>query len=569
MEARKSKIGYAIVIGILPLWNVWVGIDVIDTGYSLTYFQYIEQVEGMWFFATFLANIIGHLFMQLPFGNTLLGMNIYASLVVCIGGVIMYYQLVKIWNEKIVFWGEVLAICLCWCPNVILYHSLTYILFSLGATFLVMGVIKHKNNYLVIAGILLGVNAFVRLPSNLLEVILILVVWYGGILRKESIKEISQQTLLCISGYLGAVVIGLCFITITYGLAAYSEGIMQMLQSSEEASDYTIFSMIKTIIQYLYEGSKWIIKFMPFIIMAVILQWISKDRFGKIKDSVCICIGILGMYMLSKENFFDRNYYYYHSVFLIYLVLVILVIIFSIYYIVSAKSLFWEKIVALTTLLITGIMPLGTNNHFYANMNNMFFIFPFFLYAIWQFLKATYASKKSMLRGIGSAFIGFLLVAFMQIGLFGVHFIFLDNYGQKERNYTIESMPKGNYMKTHEENGRSLEELYQVLKTKGYLEKSLITYGNIPGLHYYLDMEMVSSVVWPELGTSSATIWERDIDMAKSQKPIIITHSSYIDILERTTLKAKEEILCNYIKNNQYKIVYENESYIVWVQNTL
>ena len=65
---------FPLILLIYPLLKINQGIDVSDAIYSLANFQYFDSMEGTWMVATFLANAVGSLLMNLPWESTLLGM---------------------------------------------------------------------------------------------------------------------------------------------------------------------------------------------------------------------------------------------------------------------------------------------------------------------------------------------------------------------------------------------------------------------------------------------------------------------------------------------------------------
>ena len=201
------------VIIMYPFLHVNVGIDVTDTGYSLGSFLFEPQMGEEWvLFATYLANLTGSLFAMLPFGNTMLGMNIYTSAIVSLSGAMAYIFLKKKIPTWIVFLGIFMAESLCWCPTIILYNYLTYFLFTLLVIFLYMG-LTQKRSYLFWAGIVLGLNVMVRFP-NLAQAALILAVWYYGWLKKDRFQLVLQNTLLCIGGFITGLAVVLAEISI-------------------------------------------------------------------------------------------------------------------------------------------------------------------------------------------------------------------------------------------------------------------------------------------------------------------------------------------------------------------
>ena len=73
-----------VLLVLYPLRHVNVGVDLWDGGYNCTNFRYsgLEYMDSMWYFATWLANGAGSLIMKLPYGATMLGMNVYTGLIV-------------------------------------------------------------------------------------------------------------------------------------------------------------------------------------------------------------------------------------------------------------------------------------------------------------------------------------------------------------------------------------------------------------------------------------------------------------------------------------------------------
>ncbi len=121
---------FPLLLLIYPLLLVRQGIDVSDTTYSLGYYRFMGEMDITWVLATYLANVAGAFLMKLPMGNTLLGMNLYTGLLAGAIALICYYGLSKWLPAWLAFFGEVIALSLCWCPTTILYNYLTYLFFA-------------------------------------------------------------------------------------------------------------------------------------------------------------------------------------------------------------------------------------------------------------------------------------------------------------------------------------------------------------------------------------------------------------------------------------------------------
>ena len=71
------------------------GADITDSTYSPTNFLMGTKLDNMWYISTFFANILGSVFVKLPLGNTLLGMNIYTGIIKAVTALLAYFIFVK------------------------------------------------------------------------------------------------------------------------------------------------------------------------------------------------------------------------------------------------------------------------------------------------------------------------------------------------------------------------------------------------------------------------------------------------------------------------------------------
>ena len=187
-QLKQKAVVYlsALLLLVYPLRHAWTGLDIMDAGYSLGNYQYFDSLNKTWKFATYLSNIVGRLLSWLPFGNTWVGMNFYTSLLIGITAAVVYLFFVRLcvqaqgawWEKHILFLAEFTAVSLCWAPSVILYHYLGYFFITAAALLLYQAITKDKENYYIIAGVILGLCVAVRMP-NITYMALILPVWYS------------------------------------------------------------------------------------------------------------------------------------------------------------------------------------------------------------------------------------------------------------------------------------------------------------------------------------------------------------------------------------------------------
>ena len=309
------------VLLLYPFLIVNQGLDVADSTYSLTNFQYFDSMNGTWMVAIFLSNAAGWLFMHLPFGGTLLGMKCYTTLVQSATALMVYFGLKKRIAAPLLFLGEFLALGLCWCPSTILYNYLTYFLMTAAVLLLYRGLTggrtaetapadrmrveagaraaggdamsgKSRRLYFVVAGACLGANVAVRMP-NVVQAAFILAVWYGIVLifRQGERKKAESQaggitasadrvgvctvgqgngrspllwralfsvTGWCVLGYAVGFGVPLAVICVRYGVSAYPDMVQTMFAMTEQAVDYKPTSMLTGMFGDYEKGLYWL-----------------------------------------------------------------------------------------------------------------------------------------------------------------------------------------------------------------------------------------------------------------------------------------------------------------------
>ncbi|MBQ9512407.1 MAG: hypothetical protein IJR58_04370, partial [Lachnospiraceae bacterium] len=148
----------------------------------------------------------------------------------------------------IIFAGEFIALSLCWCPHVILYNYLTYLLLTLGTVLVLKCVTVPVPMTHFFAGFCLGLNIMVRF-ANLTNMALILVVWFDAWRRKQTLPVAVKRTLLCIAGYVAGMGLPMLAIVLRYGAGAYGEMIKALFTMTGTAEDYGAAGMLTAILR--------------------------------------------------------------------------------------------------------------------------------------------------------------------------------------------------------------------------------------------------------------------------------------------------------------------------------
>jgi hypothetical protein len=180
-------------------------------------------------------------------------------------------------------------------------------------------------------------------------------------------------------------------------------------------------------------------------------------------------------------------------------------------------------------------------------------------------------------------------MAFVCVQSVGFHmnFSFQDGINGEVRSLCISTPAKASYVYTVEDNGAMLEEMADFVNAEGLTGRELLTYGDIPGLGYLLDMPPALSTFWCDLDSYRMVEYEQD--MAKLENtiaqdgvdaaPVIILSSPTAAYLsedadamnwfnvDREALAADEKLqmLGGFMTKYDYQEQFANGRYAVYV----
>lgn len=582
---------FPLILLLFPLIKINQGIDLTDTGYSLGNYRFFGQISGVWTLLTFLSNVVGYLFTRLPMGGTMLGMKLYGSLLVSCAALLGYRFFKTKMPGWLAFLGEISAIGFCWCPTVILYNYLTYLLFLLGAILLFRGLAGRRPACLAAAGAVLGINALVRFPNNILECALILPVWYYGALKKKSFRQVAGETGLCAAGFFGAFLALAAVICALYGTNAFGTMVSGIFGMAQGASDYTLGEMVLAILDAYFHGFRWMLYMILCVLPGIPFLVIRKEYFPGVRKVIyCLCIPVL-FFVLGKWGMFNFRYFQKESALqwgAVFLLTALGVTVWMLYTKMLDDE--WRLIgcIALTVILIT---PLGSNNHIWPVLNNLFFIAPVVFWMVYRFVRwgRIYldTTKKVPLFPVKAMISGVLAAFFVQAVGIGFCYVFLDGETGQERLYKVAGNRVLQGMYTNEMNAETLEEIsaFMTENKSEYENKKVILYGNIPGLAYYLDMAPAIYTTWADLDTSPLSqLQEELVELSHTageqgpERPLVILTpklSAYLSgnqeamVFWGTDKKACDEdeklrAIWNYMTENNYAEVFANEAFTVY-----
>ena len=578
-----SRILFPVILLLYPLRHICYGVEWWDTGYNYGNFMYMDKMDPMWVFSTYLGNALGNLFTRLPFGNGMMGLNFYTGLtvsVLALGGYYFFTHKIKL-PAGLTFLGEFLAISLCWCPTALLYNYLTYILMAAGVMALYVGLSEEKNRYLILAGICLGINVFVRFP-NLAQMAFILGVWAYGVICRRKWQAVVKQTLWCILGYVAGIGVCLIYLAVGYGLDAYVAAIVRLLGMPAEASDYTIVSMVISQLQNYWQNLYWLSYLALFTLLGLMVYAVWPRKLRLVAQVGYIGCVFAGFYFLMMRDMFNVTYTTKLSVFQWAVFLLTATIAGGVVTIFRKDAREKDKLIAGLGILVILITPLGSNNHLYSSINNLFLVAPFTLYQICGFLRRM-PEQISMerikrcphfLRGIGiplfpvkAMILSMLFMLVVQSTCFGWVYVFQESGGGENLHTNIENSDILKGMYTSPDRAQVLNELFAYVEEQELKGQEIILYGGIPALSYYLEMPFAITA-WPDLKSYHYAVLEGDLELLSAQiaqgekdAPVILLEAGCLD-LEKAK-DPKFDLLMDWAGQYPYEITFENEKFVM------
>ena len=561
-QAPLEKFVFPVVLLLYPLIGLNLGLDITDTTYGLSNYEFLGSIDHMWALSTFLSNILGRVIMNLPFAGTMVGMSFYCSLIISLTALLPYYILQKWMPGWMIFIGEFIAESLCWCPRVILYNYMTYLFFTLGTLLLLIGIFEWQRQdlFLALAGVCFGMSVMVRFP-NVVEAAMILVLWFYGFITHGRFLETLKKTLICIAGYIAGLLIPFIGIVGIYGPTAYFEMIGSLFGMTEKASDYTAGGMISSIVSAYSKTASDMVIMLPCIAAGIIMFMLLPEKYVPVKKLLYIAGLLVVVKFYFSRGVFTRNYHYYDSVFqaamMFVIITLILCVIGSVGVLNGSKQ---EQTLAFAALLIVLITPLGSNNYTFPVINNLFVVAPISLWLLRRMMqRAGEAHYNFAWQGMISMVITVLII---QGIIFHFSFAFMDAVDGSKRDAYC-TIPKTAGMKTTSDNAQTLDELYVALKDEGLLQDKVLLFGGVPGLSYILDMEPAIDTVWPDLDSYATSKFDGQLMKlgTSGDSPAVILGK---DPAEYANIDEKYDILMDYIVNHDYNKVFENDRFMVF-----
>lgn len=568
MKRAVTNVIFPLLLFLYPFLKIDQGIDLTDSSYGLVNYLFFPNAGQEWTLATWLANALGALLIRLPFGDTLIGIRFYCSLLVCFMALLSYFFLKGKMPPWIAFLGEAAAVSLCWIPVTSLYNYLTFALFLSGSVCLYRGLVWQRRRTMAFAGALLGASVLTRLP-NILECGLIVAVFYYGVVKKKPAKEIWKDAGVCVAGFLAVFLAGFLCICLQFGPGAYGAMLGGLSGYQSTDATYSPLSMVTSVLGAYAVSLKWVLLLAVAAGMGSLMFMLMPGRFEKVKMALYLCMLPVLLRLLWGRGMFNFQYAFYWSVFQWCMVLLYAAIGLCVLALANPRTFRRDKLLALIVLLVVFITPIGSNNETYPNMNNLFLVAPvtFWLgYRLFLALgtkKGTFAWRAMLAFAAG--------VFLVQSAGFGVRAVFRDSIEGQKRDSEVTGSPKLAGVKTNEANARALQDVVDYAEENGWEEdaaggRRMITFGDVPGFCWLFSMPSALSHDWPDMNTYPADAMEDDLQAIRSRNgdpPAVIVAEGNVDFDEPQEARKWEALLA-FLEEGGYECRMDNGTYRIY-----
>ncbi len=368
---------------------VWQGLDFTDMGFWLTGYQQLYTGPGTLGFQSvcWLTTFIGH-WAGVAFGGSVLAYKLGDVVVVTASALIAYQLLASQLGRSRTLAAMVLLTVFFTrvkFGNWIGYNELTALFYLGGAALLFFGLTGNRKLLLVLAGVVLGANIFVRLP-NLLGITLVSAVWLQAWAYRWSLRDVLAASLEFLGGFTLGVALVWGLIVLHGHEAIYFQGFRELFGLAIHANSHHSGSGLLK--HFIADHAK---AFATALFIVVIGGWIANwaSKKNTLPASVVILTGTLLLFYVL----YVRWFWIYCIPGLCYIVLLSIVFL-------ESKKNSPLALLAFIAGMVLLLAPLGSNLGISNSLFGMWLALPLTLIWLWRISDLAF-SFSLKIRGDG------------------------------------------------------------------------------------------------------------------------------------------------------------------------
>lgn len=572
MFIKNEKGNYNIfiiaMIFLFPLVYNIQGIDFTDTGFALTYFQQIfnDPSSISYFFNIWLTNIIGGVWNSLFGWGGLLSFKIAAVLVSWLIAFFVYRIYSDFFiNKTFLLLGILFGLVFYYSAriSVIYYNNISMLFLSLAALFMIKGIDKKSRLLLFCAGSAIALTAFARI-SNILSLSFILVILFDVIIEKKRFSVFFIDCVFVFIGFLASSVLVFIIMSTLGHFNIYIDSLKELFLSPSK-SDYTMAEIIVRFCNDWGRALTGAILFFPISVLAVFLKKKIKPLPYKVFSVVLLLAVFLFTWIMRPRI----------ASFILISIGIIAITCILILTLAGNEHKNQKKL-ALLTILLLSVLSVGSNTGITVGCYGIIFGFPLVFWfwnemppvfidinarkesetVIKTHVSFDYATKRKI--------IGFFICFYIVLS---IPFVFRYIYRDSSQRWKMNTLVNHNMLRgvfTTPQRASAIESL--VLELGKYVKENdyLLTYDAIPMTYFLTKTRPYLYNSWPSLYSPSEL--KKSIDKAQKEHdylPVaviakVLFYQDSWPNSEAVSLDEKQMILSNFLEENKYQVIWEN-----------
>lgn len=563
-KIRKHPLLLWAIIVIYPFLFVWQGINFSDEGNALALYQLIftdpHSIRDT--FGTWGAHVIGGVWLKIFGDFGLVGVRI-AGVGVSVLTLLVAYFLLREYIPKVqLLFALLLGELLChhfFSPTILGYNNLSVLFFALAIIALATGLRNDQYGVLILAGFILGINCFVRLP-NVLGLSFALAISFNGFLKKISFAEIAKQYAAVISGLMVGWGVSIFGLFLFEHESYFYHSLMYLFESVN--AEHGAYNLQGTLLFSIVKGYYILFTDGPFVFLGCLLGvwW-----FLNFPLPAFLKVGIFISFILSVGIFYDKVGIPIAGRFLSFVILLcLLALAFAV--LRSPRETADFSVICLLIFLLASIMPIGSGAGFVNHVYTIPIALPVAFYYLFSIKELTVGCTRLLGGGLqaGSFRLGEATinsarqVFFAGFIAFSLVNSFSFTYDEKVSRFKMTTSIDHKYTRgiytVSEKAGPLNELLSEVSKYVGRGDQLFVAWVS-PMLYYLTETRPFFPHPWSEIYGEDAVRNFFDNPPNGMEFPVVVKASS----------NKYDSLLQEFLNKERYKRIWENDVYEIYV----
>lgn len=575
----NKKVDYSLILLILiyPLLFFWQGLDFTDTGYNATNVMLFLSDDNTIVASSsllWLTNFVGAGFYYVFDGFGLISLKFLYILMLYISLFFIYKILKNLFPNTNVLIGMIVGLISTYhFGHIYDYNVISNTLFVISSYFLFFFFKYDKMQFLFLGAFVLSLSIFARFPNVLGLAFYIITIYYS--IEKKSWKVLLNTTSIFVLGYLSGILFIISIMTFFGHEQYYFDSVREIFNvftnSNKPYSSVNLLNILLTDYTRVFKNIIYIVLYTVGLLIALLL--LRKVPLEKNYGTVVFTATLSVMtYFLVQPILINYEYYFRDLVYMIEALLILLYAYVFVRYNKNKKLI----VVALLSLLVLTIVPLGS----YNGMYNAIYAFPFPLsFFVSYLLTSSFKNakiKRFTLLLPSEVYIlklviigGLIIIPFYK----SFYFVYRDVDDRTKLTYPLTNLRlQGVY--TTKERAKVVNEM--LISLNSFIKKNdyLLAYESVPLIYFITETK-------PYLGTSWPILYDYDkfVDTLKNAK----TKIDVLPVIVRAKYNTREKqwpeikkvydidklrkirVLMNkFIKENNYEKKFENDFFQIY-----